>query len=413
MDGYHGCVFAYGQTGSGKTHTIFGGPAEERGLVPRIAEDLFAGLEPGGGDSAVRLSYLELYNEKARDLLSPAAHGSPPSLEVREHPRVGVFVQGLTKNRVHSAGEVARLLDFGHRVRAVGRTNMNAVSSRSHAIVTFHVERAVLGSGSGGDPFCSRRRRAQLHAVDLAGSERLWQTGDSEVRQHESKQINKSLLALSTMISRLADREKGSKFGGAAKSYVPYRDSKLTFLLSESLMGNCKTAMLACISPSAQCFSMTESTIRFAESVKRIRTRPVRNEEVEGDLLRALQAELGGLRQQLQAAEGAATGAGQDVGRRLAEDLEVARSLTDELSMTPAEEQALTARADARRQRSLASLGGAASEAAAADEPPPPPGDERARRLARSEERLPQRGSGPSGGLRRQSPARAVVPPIW
>lgn len=413
--GYHGCVFAYGQTGSGKTHTMFGGTGEERGLVPRIAEGLFSSLEQSGEDYAVKLSYFELYNEKVRDLLTPATQGSPASLEVREHPRVGVFVQGLTKNLVRSAAEVTRLLDFGHKIRVVGSTNMNAVSSRSHAVVTLHVERVVAAANATGEeaPLHSKRRRAQLHAVDLAGSERLSHAGESEVRQRESKQINKSLLALSQMISRLVEREHAGAAGRSlplTTAHIPYRDSKLTFLLGESLMGNCKTAMLACVSPAAQCFSMAESTIRFAESVKRIRTRPVRNEEVEGDLVKSLQNEIEILRRRMEDDPGAA-----DAKQDLREQLQATQGLQEELSRTWAEEQALTARADRDRHRVLASLGLAQPPAHEGAAPLPTKsfeasaialageklweisvnevclqGEERARRLARNEDTLKQ-----------------------
>jgi len=328
-DGFHGCVFAYGQTGSGKSHTIFGRAGEQRGLLPRICEQLFAVLEKDQAEYIVKLSYLEVYNEKLRDLLRPAAEGaSAPPLEVRQHPSVGVFVEGLTSNVVHSIKDVNQLLDFGHKIRVVRCTNMNAASSRSHAVVTLHVERTLSRSGS------ERRvrRRAQLHAVDLAGSERTKDSGDSEVQQKESKQINKSLWALSLTISRLSAHDNNSGLlSGAA--HVPYRNSKLTYLLSDSLMGNCRTVMVACVSPAATHFSMTESTLRFASSAKKIHTRPVQNEEFDGDLVSVLRAEIEHLRQQLDQA-------GTERKEVIYEMIETTQLLQEEMAATWEEQQA-------------------------------------------------------------------------
>eukprot|EP00929_Paragymnodinium_shiwhaense_P110073 TRINITY_DN7678_c0_g1_i11.p1 TRINITY_DN7678_c0_g1~~TRINITY_DN7678_c0_g1_i11.p1 ORF type:complete len:1692 (+),score=367.72 TRINITY_DN7678_c0_g1_i11:77-5152(+) len=304
-DGYHGCVFAYGQTGSGKSHSIFGGTGDARGLLPRVTEHLFQTLKEQEVQCMVKLSYLELYNERARDMLRPvdesaekgdafsssgaAATVAQHSLEIRQHPRVGVFVEGLSSNVVESVEDVMELLDYGNKIRVVGCTNMNAVSSRSHAIVTLEVQRKLVDDAG----VAAKKQRAQLHTVDLAGSERLHQAGASADRQKESKGINKSLLALGQMIAKLAARS----------SHVPYRDSKLTFLLSDSLMGNCRTAMLACISPAASEYSMTESTLRFASSVKTIHTKPVKNEEAEGNLVKALYAEIEKLKESLRLAE--------------------------------------------------------------------------------------------------------------
>jgi len=328
-DGFHGCVFAYGQTGSGKSHTIFGRTGEQRGLLPRICEELFSVLEKDQAEYIVKLSYLEVYNEKLRDLLRPAAEGaSAPALEVRQHPSVGVFVEGLTSNVVQSTKDVNQLLDFGHKIRVVRCTNMNAASSRSHAVVTLHVERTLNRSGN------ERRvrRRAQLHAVDLAGSERTKDSGDSEVQQKESKQINKSLFALSLTISRLSAHDNGSGLlPGAA--HVPYRNSKLTYLLSDSLMGNCRTVMVACVSPAASHFNMTESTLRFASSAKKIHTRPVQNEELDGDLVSVLRAEIEHLKQQLDQA-------GAERRDVICEMIETTQLLQKELAATWEEQQA-------------------------------------------------------------------------
>jgi len=288
-EGFHGCVFAYGQTGSGKSYTVFGGTGDERGLFPRICENLFLALEEDHGEYLVRLSYLEIYKERLRDLLHPAkddVHNH--SLEIRTHPKVGVFVENLTSNCVSNMTDVSRLLRFGHHVRVVGSTHMNDSSSRSHAVVTLNLERTVTLASSAQKV----KRRANFHCVDLAGSERYSQVGESKERQAETKVINTSLLALSLTISRLA--EEGSK------AHIPYRNSKLTYLLSESLMGNCKTLMVACASPASSSFMQTESTIRFASSVKTITTKPMKNEEIEGQLVENLRAEIEALRRQLE-----------------------------------------------------------------------------------------------------------------
>jgi len=289
-DGFHGCVFAYGQTGSGKSHTIFGRAGEmgAEGLLPRIAEGLLDALEEDSGAYTVKMSYLEIYNEKLRDLLKPPSKTEEhKSLEIRQHPTVGVFVEGLTTNVLSDVTDLEQLLEFGHQTRVVGSTNMNAQSSRSHAVVSITVERSITQDGK------NLKRRAHFHCVDLAGSERMNQVGGSKARQEESKQINKSLSTLALTISKLATGPESSR------NHIPYRNSKLTYLLSESLMGNCRTVMLACASPAASSCSMTESTLRFAQSVKKIKTKPRQNEEIEGTLLNNLRAEIEHLRQQL------------------------------------------------------------------------------------------------------------------
>eukprot|EP00443_Scrippsiella_acuminata_P070136 CAMPEP_0115400746 /NCGR_PEP_ID=MMETSP0271-20121206/15518_1 /TAXON_ID=71861 /ORGANISM="Scrippsiella trochoidea, Strain CCMP3099" /LENGTH=739 /DNA_ID=CAMNT_0002824613 /DNA_START=5 /DNA_END=2221 /DNA_ORIENTATION=- len=322
-DGFHGCALAYGQTSSGKSHT---------------AEYL------------VKVSYLEIYNEKVRDLLTPggASGSSSPSLEIRQHPDIGVFVEGLSHNVANAPEDVLRLLDFGHKIRVVGATNLNAASSRSHAVVTLHVERSSLDRGR------RRVRRAQLHAVDLAGSERLANAGAGEARQKESKEINKSLLALSLMISKLASREQQqSRQGGSSNSsmpHIPYRSSKLTYLLSEAVMGNCRTVLLACVSPSTGSFSMTESTVHFASSAKKIRTRPVKNEDVDGCLVEALKAEIESLKDQLKQMGG-------DPNKDVVERMVTAQLLHAQLSPTKEELQAQSQAFECRRNQVLENLG--------------------------------------------------------
>eukprot|EP00928_Gymnodinium_smaydae_P021817 TRINITY_DN1853_c1_g3_i2.p1 TRINITY_DN1853_c1_g3~~TRINITY_DN1853_c1_g3_i2.p1 ORF type:complete len:1277 (+),score=261.58 TRINITY_DN1853_c1_g3_i2:353-3832(+) len=292
LDGFHGCIFAYGQTGTGKSLTMFGGRGDDRGLLPRVSEALFADLDRHSGKCCVNLSYLEIYNEKLRDLLYPGLPEEAPALEIRQHAKHGIFVENLTSNVISSMQDLERLVDFGNKIRVVGCTNMNALSSRSHAVVLINVERVVDGDrGVAG----SSRQRARLCAVDLAGSERMAQEGATQERMRESRNINTSLLALGNMISKLAQRN--SRQQGAV--HVPYRDSKLTHLISESLMGNCRTSMVACVSPASSALFTTESTVRFASSMKQIYTRPRQNKEVEGRLVDALRAEIANLRSQL------------------------------------------------------------------------------------------------------------------
>jgi len=347
-EGFHACAFAYGQTSSGKSHTIFGGPGEARGLLPRLTEGLFMELRLSSVDHLVKVSYLEIYNEQVRDLLTPggASGSSAPSLEIRQHPDIGVFVEGLTHNVATEPQDVMRLVDFGHKIRVVGATNLNAASSRSHAVVTLHVERTVLDRGR-------RIRRAQLHAVDLAGSERLANAGAAHLRQRESKEINKSLSALSLMISKLASREQQlNRLGPIAASgvHIPCRSSKLTHLLSEALMGNCRTVLLACVAPVASKLAMTASTVHFASSAKKVRTRPHKNEELDGSLVEALRAEIEQLKENLNQIGGERK---QDI----VEKMLTAQLLHAHFSPTKEELKAQSQAFESRRNQVLENLG--------------------------------------------------------
>lgn len=348
-EGFHGCVFAYGQTGSGKSHTIFGGPGDSRGLLPRIGEGLLEELWET--ECITKLSYFEIYNEKLRDLLCPdaAERGDGVGLAVRQHPTCGVFVEGLTCSVVHTAEDVSRLLDFGHKIRVVGSTNVNAASSRSHVIATLHVERHVAHEDGR-----KATRRARLHAVDLAGSERMKDVeGGSEARLKESRNVNKSLWALSLMISRLSSQEPMSP------THVPYRNSKLTHILSDSLMGSCRTVMIACISPAADTFSMTESTVRFACSAKAIRTRAVLNEELDADLIGGLRAEIESLRQQLNLDTSSSAGSDRPNLKRteIFEMIETAQLLQDQRLASWADVEAQSSALEIKRRDMLMRLG--------------------------------------------------------
>lgn len=342
-DGYNSCVIAFGATGCGKSHTIFG-TNQDRGLLPRISETIFQNWNMEAGQQMlVKVSYLELYNEKARDLLKPEDpdNGKAASLEVREHPKAGIFVEGLTRSVASNAEEVLRLVDFGHKIRVVGSTNMNAHSSRSHAIVTLHLE--VLDS-NGASGHRQMVCHSQLHAVDLAGSERLFMVGNDSLRRRESMQINKSLLALGQMISKLSKGVEGS--------HIPYRNSKLTFLLADSLMGNCKTAVIACISPSSSYQQLTDSTLRFASSVKEIKTKPVQNQEPAGDLVQTLRNEVAMIRKRLR--QGIYD---QSQAREMEAQLRGDEYLQDQFSSSYEEMQVKAKTAEGLRRRTLRRLG--------------------------------------------------------
>ncbi|KAK9473147.1 uncharacterized protein V1510DRAFT_433745 [Dipodascopsis tothii] len=283
--GFNNCIFAYGQTGSGKSYSMMG-TADEPGLIPRICEALFARLaaEPER-PAAVEVAYLEIYNERVRDLLAPKRG----SLRIREHPTLGPYVEDLSRLAVGSYADVAAVLEAGNRVRTVAATGMNENSSRSHAVFTLTLAQRAVGAD--GD------RVSRISLVDLAGSERAAATQASGALLKEGSEINKSLSTLGRVINVLAARRGG---------VVPYRDSALTWLLKDSLGGNSQTAMLAAISPADVNFGETLSTLRYADSAKRIRTHAVVNEDPRAVLVRELQAELAALRARVAGSPGAA-----------------------------------------------------------------------------------------------------------
>ncbi|KAF2762703.1 kinesin [Pseudovirgaria hyperparasitica] len=272
FDGYHTCIFAYGQTGSGKSYTMMG-TAEQPGLIPRTCEELFFRIENEPSPNTnyhVHVSYFEVYNEHVRDLLVPRS--SPDLfLKIRDSKSDGVFVQGLTETAIKSYADVERLLREGDTNRTTAQTKMNDTSSRSHAVFTIQLKQITHSLLS--DETVERTARMRL--VDLAGSERAKSTEATGARLKEGGQINKSLSTLGRVIAALA--EAGQKMGRRTKERVPYRDSVLTWLLKDSLGGNSKTAMVACIAPSD--YEETLSTLRYADQAKRIRTRATVNED--------------------------------------------------------------------------------------------------------------------------------------
>ncbi|KAI1175480.1 kinesin motor domain-containing protein [Nemania sp. FL0916] len=277
FEGYHTCIFAYGQTGSGKSYTMMG-TQERPGLIPRTCEDLFQRIESAQNETPnisyhVRVSYFEVYNEHVRDLLVPVVPNQPPHyLQVREHQAQGIYVQNLTEVPVRNFREILRYMKAGDASRTTASTKMNDTSSRSHAVFTIMLKQIHHDMET--DETTERSSRIRL--VDLAGSERAKSTEATGARLREGSSINKSLTTLGRVIAALAD-PKSSRPGKKSRHIVPYRDSVLTWILKDSLGGNSKTAMIACIAPSD--YEETLSTLRYADQAKRIRTRAVINQD--------------------------------------------------------------------------------------------------------------------------------------
>ncbi|KAI2921684.1 hypothetical protein CBS147343_1490 [Aspergillus niger] len=274
FEGYHTCIFAYGQTGSGKSYTMMGTP-EAPGLIPRTCEDLFQRIESAESPDIsfnVRVSYFEVYNEHVRDLLVPRSD-PPHYLRIRESPLEGPYVKDLTEVTVKSFDELMKFMRKGDVSRTVASTKMNDTSSRSHAVFTITLKQIHHDLSTDE----TTERTARIRLVDLAGSERAKSTEATGQRLREGSNINKSLTTLGRVIAALADPKPGRGGKRKGKDVVPYRDSILTWLLKDSLGGNSKTAMIACISPSD--YEETLSTLRYADQAKRIRTRARVNQD--------------------------------------------------------------------------------------------------------------------------------------
>ncbi|XP_036825601.1 kinesin-like protein KIF3A isoform X6 [Oncorhynchus mykiss] len=290
LEGYNGTIFAYGQTGTGKTFTMEGVRAvpELRGIIPNSFAHVFGHIAKAEGDTRflVRVSYLEIYNEEVRDLLGK---DQMQRLEVKERPDVGVYIKDLSGYVVNNADDMDRIMTMGHKNRSVGSTNMNEHSSRSHAIFTITIE--CSEKGMDGDQHV---RMGKLHLVDLAGSERQGKTGATGQRLKEATKINLSLSTLGNVISALVDGKS---------THVPYRNSKLTRLLQDSLGGNSKTMMCANIGPADYNYDETISTLRYANRAKNIKNKARINEDPKDALLRQFQKEIEELRKKLQEGE--------------------------------------------------------------------------------------------------------------
>ena len=294
LAGFNSSLFAYGQTGAGKTYTMVGDAlrvddgslAPKAGLILRVFEELFQRIEEaeqahtsGGLRFSVKCSFLECYNEEISDLLAPSAAG--PGLCVRDGDATrGIFVQGLTEESVLNADDVLALIQRGALQQHQAATKMNERSSRSHSVFTATLEARERREDTG----LTSVRSAKLNLIDLAGSERVGKSGATGEQLTEAKSINKSLACLGRVIQALVDRQKNPRV------HIPYRDSRLTFLLQESLGGNSKTWFIACVTPSSDSAQETYSTLVFAAGAKKIKNKAVINMDTVGDM-RALQAE--------------------------------------------------------------------------------------------------------------------------
>lgn len=288
LEGYNGTIFAYGQTGTGKTHTMAGvlDSNELKGITPRSFETIFKSINIDTNKQyLVRASYLEIYKEEVLDLLNK---NGIQKLELKEKPGSGVYVKDLSTALIENPDKMMEIMLKGNKNRHVGQTKMNTESSRSHSIFTITVECAELGADGK-----SHIRVGKLNMVDLAGSEKQSKTGSEGLRLEEAIKINLSLTTLCHVISALVDQKS---------SYVPYRDSKLTRLLQDSLGGNTKTVMIANIGPADYNQDETLSTLRYASRAKHIENKPRINEDPKDAMLREFQEEINRLREQLQMA---------------------------------------------------------------------------------------------------------------
>lgn len=281
IQGYNATLFAYGQTGAGKTYTVEG-PSytgnsiqEYKGLIPRVFEYLFATVAKNQQQQEPKLqyiikcSYLEIYQENIIDLLDPVAE----NLRVREDLKRGVYVEGLLEETVQSSTDLLEVLNRGKVNRHVGATSMNKESSRSHSVFTLIIESKTETEG------VINILSSRFNIIDLAGSERQKSTEAAGERLKEAGKINKSLSALGNVINSLVDLMQGKS------RFVPYRDSKLTFLLKDSLGGNSKTVIIANVSPSISSAGETLSTLNFARRAKYIRNKAIINEDTIGTVL--------------------------------------------------------------------------------------------------------------------------------
>lgn len=257
IKGYNATIFAYGQTGAGKSWTMFGNIHETslKGIIPRSCMHIFDHIrrDTEGTEYTIKCSFLEIYKETIRDLLNPATHGLKQGLKVRELAEKGVWVEGLKEEYVTCEDDVINLIMLGEKYRAVSSTRMNASSSRSHSLFILSLHQKSKDGST---------KEGRLNLADLAGSEKVGKTGATGDTLEEAKKINQSLSALGNCINALTKSKKG---------HIPYRDSKLTFILRESLGGNCKTTLLVACSPHIFNLEETVSTLQFAKRAKTIK----------------------------------------------------------------------------------------------------------------------------------------------
>lgn len=313
LKGYNATVLAYGQTGSGKTFTMGTGferdqPEQFEGIIPRAVRHLFQGIEQcrnasdgstdneviGGGQIqfSVAAQFMELYNEDIIDLLDPYSKGKV--YKIHEDPLGGISVAGATIIPIAGPQDALRCLQQGALARTTASTNMNSQSSRSHALFTILIRRQrVMSEAECGLPEGDLETlTSKFHFVDLAGSERLKRTGATGDRAREGISINCGLLALGNVISALGDKAKKA-------SHVPYRDSKLTRLLQDSLGGNSQTVMIACVAPSDRDFMETLNTLKYANRARNIKNRVQVNQDQSSRTISQLRREIAALQLEL------------------------------------------------------------------------------------------------------------------
>mmetsp|Transcript_129923 Transcript_129923/g.289943 ORF Transcript_129923/g.289943 Transcript_129923/m.289943 type:complete len:453 (-) Transcript_129923:221-1579(-) len=291
LEGYNGCLFAYGQTGSGKTFTMMGeGGADEKGLVPLLCAELFHVIAERRKQHIITVScsVLEIYNERVKDLL---VEDGGEDLQIREDLAQGgrgIFVEGICETSVQCCQDILALVSKSQARRSVGQTNMNDHSSRSHAVVTLRINSCDVE-----DEQKLTLTSCKLHLVDLAGSERQKATGATGDRLREGAQINLSLSSLGNVINALTEpKVSGSK----ASRHIPYRDSKLTRLLQDSLGGNSYTSVICNVSPARINAEETLSSLRFAERAKKIENKATVNRDPKNERLLQLMEENKSLR---------------------------------------------------------------------------------------------------------------------
>jgi kinesin family protein 11 len=282
--GYNASIFAYGATSSGKTYTMFGTPTAP-GLIPRACEELFQRINKDENvvEADMKCSFIEIYREQLQDLLRRDSEDCPP-LRIRQGPQ-GVYIQGLIEKHVYSSTEVMENINKGMTIRSTASTALNSQSSRSHAILTLTLRQKLVDN---------TEITSKLNMIDLAGSENVFRSEAQGVTLQEAQMINKSLSCLANVIYALTEKNR---------EHVPYRDSKLTYLLQDSLGGNAKTVLIATINPSTICYSETLNTLKFATRVKQIVNVPRINKVVSTEqTISDLQAQVVSLQEALQEA---------------------------------------------------------------------------------------------------------------
>ena len=363
-EGYNCSLFAYGQTGSGKSFSMVGNAAAEEGelligaqagIVPRICRSIFERIGASDDSSVsfkVETSMLEIYNERVRDLFNPT-NAPPNGLKVREHPKTGPYVEGMSSLLVDSYEAINRLMEEGTKARTIASTKMNETSSRAHTIFQIILTQTRVDRDLGQ----ATDRVSRINLVDLAGSERAHSTGATGDRLKEGININTSLSALGNCINALAERAK-PKAERRQKVHVPYRNSVLTWLLKDSLGGNARTVMIAALSPADINHEETLSTLQYANRAKQIQNIAVVNEDQNEKMVRELREEVAALRAQLSGQAQQQRDEEAEAARiKLEEELAESQQIIKQLEMTWAEKEKATEAIEQERSKALEAMG--------------------------------------------------------